>query len=168
MNWKLMFKGDYMAAIEFGNRQFGGEIASVKLCKLEGDDGRQKEKGVVYFKGNDKGWVLCKTNAMCLAAMFGEDTTTWVGKRVTLYATMVSVGKEKQPGIRVKGSPDLTKPIPVTIKLPRKKAFTVTMQPTGKGGAAPVPEPAPEEPSDEEMAAASALADAQGGEPISF
>jgi hypothetical protein len=173
MHWKAMFKGEFIAAVEFGDKQPTLTIASVKLCKLESEDGRQKDKGVVFFEGKDRGWVMNRTNATCLAAMFGDDTASWNGKRVTLYATLVQVGKKKEPRIRVKGSPDLPKPVPVEIKLPRKKPYTVTMQPTGakpNGAAkpAPEPEPAPEEPSDEEMAAASVLADAQGGEPISF
>ena len=143
MNWEAMFQSDYIRAVDFGTRIFNGEIAEVRLCKLEDEKtGKEKDKGVVFFKGQPKGWVLCKTNAICLAAMFGPDTEAWVGKHVTLYSATVSVGKEKKPGIRVKGSPDLPKPLPVEIKLPRKKAFTMTMQVTGK--TAPTPEPEPE------------------------
>ncbi|HTO86067.1 MAG TPA: hypothetical protein VMR54_00870 [Thermoanaerobaculia bacterium] len=148
MNWKLMFKGDYLAAIEFGTKVFNAEIKEVRLCKLEGEDGRQKDKGVVFFKGQDKGWVLCKTNAMCLAAMFGQDTTEWVGKRVTLFAKMVQVGKQMQPGIRVKGSPSLTEPMDVEIKLPRKKPFKMRMEVTGRANGkqtTPPPETAPDD-----------------------
>lgn len=144
MLWQAMFKGSYLAAVEFGNRQFTAEIESVKLVKLEAEDGSQKDKGVVYFKGHDRGWVLCKTNAMCVAAMFGDDTSAWVGKSVTLYSTMVQVGREKKPGIRVKGSPDLSAPVQCEVRLPRKKPFKVPLVPTGK--APPPPKPVEDEP----------------------
>jgi hypothetical protein len=147
MNWEAMFTSDYMKAIEFGSRVFSGEIAEVRICKLEDEKtGKPKDKGVVFFKGQEKGWVLCKTNAMCLAAMFGPETDGWTGKHVTLFSAMVMVGKERKPGIRVKGSSDLTEPVPVEIKLPRRKLFTMQMEVTGKrnGKAAPSPEPEPE------------------------
>jgi hypothetical protein len=130
-----MFPSNYLAAVEFGNRVFNGKIESVKIAKLESEDGRQKDKGVVFFEGNEKGWVLCKTNAICLAAMFGDDTANWVGHSVTLFATPVKVGKKIEPGIRVKGSPDLEKTLEVEIKLPRRNAFTMVLQATGKPAA---------------------------------
>lgn len=142
MDWRLMFPGGYFQAVEFGDSKPTFVISEVRICKLEGEDGRTKDKGVVFFEGKDRGWVLCKTNAICLAAMFGTDTSTWVGKSVTLYSTMVQVGKSKQPGIRVRGSPDLTEPLEVEIKLPRKKPTTVTMQATGDHGGPPA-KPAP-------------------------
>lgn len=147
MNWEAMFSSDYMKAVEFGSRVFKGEIAEVRLCKLEDEKtGKPKDKGVVFFKGQDKGWVLCKTNALCLAGMFGPETDGWIGKHVTLFSAIVSVGKEKKPGIRVKGSDDLASPMAVEIKLPRKKPFTMTMQPTGKTNGKPAPsEPPPDE-----------------------
>jgi hypothetical protein len=136
MNWEAMFSSNYLKAVDFGTRVFSGTIAEVRPCKMEDDKGQEKSKGVVFFEGEEKGWVLCKTNAACLAAMFGPETNGWIGKRVTLFSAMVSVGKEKKPGIRVRGSADLTAPMPVEIKLPRRKAFTMTMQPTGKTDAA--------------------------------
>ncbi len=134
MDYRAMFKGNYLAAVEFGAHVFTAEIAEVRLVKLEQEDGRTKDKGVVFFKGHDRGWVLCKTNAICVAGMFGTDTTGWVGKRVTLFSASVKLGNEKVPGIRVKGSPDLTTPVEVEVKLPRRKAFKMTLQATGKGG----------------------------------
>lgn len=151
MDYRLMFKGDYIQAVEFGDKQPTMKIASVRLCKMDDEKkGRQVDKCVVFFEGKDRGWVICKTNAMCIAGMFGNDTTAWVGKRVTLYAALVSLGKDKVPGIRVKGSPDIGKPIDVEIKLPRKKASTMRMNVTG--GARSEPDPAPAPQPDEEQA----------------
>jgi len=138
MNWKARFKGDYIAAVEFGERRPTFTIEKVETCKLEQEDGTQKDKGVIRFKETPRGWVFCKTTGFCLAAMFGDDDEKWVGKRVTLHAEPVQVGPKTEPGIRVSGSPDIDKPITVQIKLPKKKAFTVRLVPTGKqdGGAA--------------------------------
>jgi hypothetical protein len=42
-----------------------------------------------------------------------------------------------EPGIRVKGSPDLTAPLTFELRLPRKRPIQTTLVPTGK----PAPKP---------------------------
>lgn len=151
MNVIGVFKGDYIAATEFNGKTPNLTIDHVKVVNLEGDDGKTKAKPVVYFREVKRGWVLCKTTALALAAMFTPETDTWTGKRVTLFAENVQVGRERKPGIRVKGSPDLTASITFTLKLPKKKAQTVRLLKTdGKGGAVMDPEPSPEVPTDTE------------------
>jgi hypothetical protein len=131
VDWHLLFKSAYVSALELGEKTPTLTIADVKIVKLEGEDGTAKDRGVVYFKETDRGWVLCKTNAICLASMFGVNTDSWKGKHVTLFATDVQVGREMKPGIRVKGSPDIAEPIDVPIKLPKRKTFTMRMSKTG-------------------------------------
>lgn len=132
MKWQAMFKGAFISAAEFDGRVPTFTVKEVKLEKLEQDDGRQKDKGVIMFHEIDRGWVLCRTNAMCLAALFGDDTDAWVGKRITLFGTDVKFGGETKMGIRVKGSPDMEQPLNVEIKLPKKRPFTMRLEPTPK------------------------------------
>lgn len=125
------FKGDYIAAVEFDGKTPTLTVDHVKLVELEDEDGKRKSRPVVYFRETPRGWVLCKTTAQALAAMFTPETDTWTGKRVTLYAAEVQVGRERKPGIRVKGSPDIAEPVTFELRLPRKKAQRVTLEPTG-------------------------------------
>jgi hypothetical protein len=143
-----MFKGDYIAAVEFNGKTPTLHIDHVQIVELEDEDGKKKSRPVVYFRETKRGWVLCKTTAMCLAAMFTNETDKWTGKGVTLFAAQVRVGKEQVPGIRIVGSPDLTEPVTFQLKLPRKKAQKVTMRPTvAKGNGTPqTPPPEEEEP----------------------
>jgi hypothetical protein len=150
MNWKLMFKGDNIAATEMGNKQPTLTIKGAKPCTMENDKGSEVTKPLVSFKEIDRGWVLCKTNALCLAAMFGDETTAWTGKRVTLHAVEVQVGKKRELGIRILGSPDIKTPIPVEIKLPRRRPFVMRMAITGAAAAQPAEAtPHEEEPPDD-------------------
>ena len=119
-----------MAAAEFGGRTPTFTVKSVKLVGLEGEDGRTKDKGVVFFNETDRGLVLCRTNAVLIAAMFGNDTDAWLGKRITLHAQDVQLGRETVPGIRVKGSPDIDEVKPCPVKLPKRKAFIVNLEKT--------------------------------------
>lgn len=146
MHYRALLKGEYITAAEFGSAEPTLTIGAVKLVKLEQEDGRQKSKGVIYFsdaKDPERGWVLNRTNLELLAAMLGSETQNWIGRRVTLCAQNVRLGKETTLGIRVKGAPDLKQPLTVEVKLPRRKPVTVRLVPTGKASAADPAEPVP-------------------------
>lgn len=141
MDYRALFKGDYIAAVEIGDKKPTLTISGVKLCKLQQEDGREKDKGIVTFKEIERGWVLNRTNAQAIAAMFGNETDGWIGKRVSLHAVPVRVGPKTKPGIRVYGSPDISAPVTFMLTLPRKKPIKTTLQPTGKKQ--PVTQPGP-------------------------
>lgn len=131
MHYEALFKGAYIQAVEFGGKAPTMTIRGLDVVDLEDDNGKPKPKGVIWFRETDRGWVLNRTNAQCLAAMFGDETDGWIGKRVTLVSEIVSVGREKKPGIRVKGSPEIDRTITAMIKLPRRKPFPRKLVPTG-------------------------------------
>lgn len=131
-HFKLGFESTFVSAVEFGGSEPTVTIESLTIEELEGDKGIQK-RWICRFVGKTKGWVVNRTNAELMAALFGStDTTDWIGKRVTLGAEMVYMGNTPVPGIRVKGSPDLKAPMDVKLKLPKKKAVTVRLMPTAK------------------------------------
>jgi hypothetical protein len=130
VNYRVMFKGDYISAVEFEGKEPTLTIAGVKIDKLESDDGKKKDKGIVRFKETDRCWVMNRTNAEALVAMWGTETDAWIGKQVTLFAMMVKVGPKSELGIRVKGSPSLTESLTFDLKLPRKKPTPMTLVPT--------------------------------------
>lgn len=138
MDYKLGFKGQYVSAVELGSSTPTLTIARVVIEKIEalgkGDDvdGKVKDRLVVYFREAERGWVMNRTNAECIVAMWGRDTDGWIGHKVTLYQAQVRVGPKMEPGIRVKGSPELDRPLTVEVKLPRKKPQPMTLVPTGK------------------------------------
>lgn len=135
-HWKNLFKSDhFISAVELGEKKPTLTIARIQSIKLEQENGREKDKPVIFFKEIVRGWVFCKTTGFCLAAMFGDDTASWVGKRVTLHAEPVMVSGKSQPGIRITGSPDIDKPVTLKIKLAKRKAFVVKLTQTqAKGG----------------------------------
>jgi hypothetical protein len=140
MNILAAFKGDYIAAVEFDGKTPTLTIEHVRVLDLEDDKGKTKARPVVYFRETKRGWVLNKTSAQALSALFTTpETDQWTGKRVTLAAEMVQFGKERLLGIRVKGSPDIAAPVTFELKLPRKRPQKITLVPTGK--AAPKPPP---------------------------
>jgi hypothetical protein len=138
MDYRAMFQGDYLTAPEFNGRTPTFTIVGVKIVRLPNPEtGDEKAKGTIQFKEIERGLVLNRTNGQAIAAMFGNETNNWMGKRITLHAVEVMVGKKKDIGIRVLGSPDITQPVTFDVVLPRKKPKATTMVPTGnRAGAA--------------------------------
>jgi hypothetical protein len=129
MNVEKMFESRFIKSADFNGKDWTFTISGVSIEKLDGKKGLQK-KGIVSFEAAEKPWVINRTNALCCVAMWGKETDNWIGKRITLHPV---VWQGEELAIRVKGSPDLEKSIPVEISLPKKSPFTMTMQKTNPG-----------------------------------
>lgn len=146
MDVGLGFLGAYITAAELVGKEPTLTIERVTLEKVEslkaadddGGGGKMRDRIVVYFKEarGGRGWLLNRTNAECLKEMWGRETNDWIGRRLTLYTTQVRVGPKMEPGIRVKGSPELTEPRSFELRLPRKKPIRTTLLPTAKAAPA--------------------------------
>jgi hypothetical protein len=90
----------------------------------------------------DHDWRINKTNALLVAEITGSrDYKTWPGHKVTLESQMVRFGKEKVPGVRVIGSPELARAITKEYPIGRERV-TITLKPTGTSATAtPTPDP---------------------------
>jgi hypothetical protein len=139
-DYRRGFLGPYISAVELEGR--GPVTLTIERVMLErvapldhGDDeepSRPRDRWVLYFEGtrDARGLLLNRTNAECMAAMYGPDVEQWPGRRITLHTVPVRVGPNLEPGIRIAGSPDLETALTFTLKLPRKKAARLTLQPT--------------------------------------
>lgn len=84
-----------------------GEFGNWNTTKARDDDGNKKKratkKPVVYFVGKAKALGLNITNARTIAALLGTfEVEKWKGKKITLYPTTTTFGKETVGCIRVK------------------------------------------------------------------
>ena len=129
-NFDQLYPGRFLKAGILDGKRVTLTIESVQHEKLEGEKGLEL-KVIMAFVGKEMQLVLCKTNAMCIKAMFGPLLSNWKGKKVTLYEGKVESGSMKgQPCIRIWGSPEIEDDMPLTIKLPKKKGFPVVMHKT--------------------------------------
>ena len=108
-DYRAMFDGKYLGAWNLVDAQ--GEkrdcivtIESVAAEKVVMEGGVSNKKPVLRFVGKELPFVCCKTNAKTIAAMYGNDTTKWVGRRITLFATTTQVGGQEKDCIRVRPS----------------------------------------------------------------
>ena len=132
MHVDLLNPSRFLKAAEFHGEDVTFTIADVELQELEREDNSKERKGLMSFRETPKLLVLNRTNAKCIAAMFGNETDAWRGKRVTFFPAPMKdpFSGEQITAIRVRGSPDITQPVSATIKLRKRKAQTMTMRNT--------------------------------------
>lgn len=94
------FPSRYLKAPDLQGREWTLTIERVEFEAM----GRTREvKPVVYFVGKAKGLKLNKTMATAIAAIaLSDETDTWRGVVVCLFATHADFGKQTFPVVRVK------------------------------------------------------------------
>lgn len=138
LSYDQLFPGRFIKAGEFGGKDVTLTIERVYVDGLETESGATEKRAIVAFKETQREWVLIKTNAQCLVAMWGADSDDWLGKRVTLHPEADPSGlSDSGLCIRVKGSPDLSEAVTATIKLPRRKPLTRKLVVTKNGKSVP-------------------------------
>jgi hypothetical protein len=92
------FPSKYLKATDLDDRQ---HLLTMSRAEFEtlGDD----RKLILYFKGQEKGLVLNKTNANTIAKLYGPDTDDWMGKEIVLFDLPVDFRGETVQAIRVRG-----------------------------------------------------------------
>lgn len=103
-DYRSMYDLNYIYSFDLKGRDVTVTIGEVKAATIKGSDQKEQKKPIVYFReSRDKrGLVLCKTNAKTVAAMYGNDTDKWVGRRITLYPTQVSAFGAQVEAIRIR------------------------------------------------------------------
>jgi hypothetical protein len=129
MDYEELFPGRFVKAADLKGREVTLTIASVRAEKID-----DKMKAVMSFEGAGKELVLNRTNAEAVKLMFGREVNSWCGRQLTIYPATI-----KDPfadgeilALRVKGSPEISKPMQAEVKRGRK-TLRVSVVPTGKG-----------------------------------
>lgn len=103
---------DYLFAFDLKGRDVTVTIDRVTAGELTALGGRKSKKPLCYFRESQSGKPLAlnATNCKTIAAMYGNDTDAWVGKRITLYPTTTQMAGETVECIRVRNvvPPDKT------------------------------------------------------------
>ena len=128
-DFELLYPSRYVKAVDLKGAAVTKTISAVYLEEMEGVDGQKKVKVIVHFSDSQKMWVVPRTCGEALRVMFGNKPKKWVGKRVTLFSKKVDSFGEEVDAIRVKGSPDIDKPIKEIVPRGRKK-IVVDVVPT--------------------------------------
>ncbi|MGO8683424.1 MAG: hypothetical protein ACLQUT_02420 [Thermoleophilia bacterium] len=137
LSFDELYPGAYLKAGELKGRPVTLKIKSVTREMLSNGAGGEEGAAIVAFEKTEKQFVMNKTNGTCLRAMFGDDTGEWIGKKITLHAVPDASGlSESGMCLRIKGSPQLTKPLTFAAHLGRK-IVKQTLVPTGGASETP-------------------------------
>lgn len=100
----LLFPSNYLKAADLRGKDVTITIDDIEprheLNNKNGTDLRP----IIRMAGKEKMWVLNKTNAKTIAKMYGNEVTAWIGKKVTIYPTQISVAGEICDCIRVRAN----------------------------------------------------------------
>lgn len=82
-------------------------ISRVVLESMHPQPGKPAEnKPVIYFEKATKGIILTAPLARQLAALLGDDTEKWTGKRVQLFTEAIRVAGQERTAIRARQAPN--------------------------------------------------------------
>ncbi len=108
LSFDELYPGTYIKAGEFKGKAATLTIKTVTRKLISDGSGTEEPAVIVAFEELEKLWVMNKTCAVCLRAMWGDDSGEWVGHAVTLHPVDDTSGlSESGKCIRVKGSPEL-------------------------------------------------------------
>lgn len=131
VDYDQLYPGRFIKAGELLGKKVTLTIADVDLEDLEDNEGKKKAKATISFRETEKMLIACKTNGLCIKAMFGTKLADWIGKRVTIFPDTWN----GEPCIRVWGSPDIEREMEVLVSLPRRRPFNKTMHKVTKATA---------------------------------
>ena len=101
-HWKSMTDRDYVYAFDLQGKDTVVTIERVTAGELTAAGGRKSKKPLCYFKGKQKPLAMNATNCKTVAALFGNLTEDWVGKKITLYPTTTTMAGVECECIRIR------------------------------------------------------------------
>ena len=102
-HWRTYLESDVIRFVDLQDKEYTVQIAKVIKGKVTGAGGKQSGKCMIYFEGREKP-LGCGTAILTqIAALYSNDTRTWIGKRITIWPDpSVSFGGQKVGGVRVR------------------------------------------------------------------
>jgi hypothetical protein len=97
-----VFPSKYLTAADLCGKPYTLTIKTVTLEEMMTHDNKMVQKPVAWFVGAQKGFVMNSTNAHIIVGLYGDDTSAWVGQRITIYPTKVKAFGAMQDCIRVR------------------------------------------------------------------
>lgn len=77
-----------------------GHEVKVTIAAISVADFKDEQKPALMFVGKQKGMALNRTNAKKLAAQYGDEMDSWVGKEIIIYPEVVEFQGKQVDSIR--------------------------------------------------------------------
>lgn len=92
-----IYQSNYLTAADLQGKEPTVTITQVEIAKM--NDGQAKL--CIYVNNKPKGIVLNKTNARAIAALYGDEDSRWIGKKVKLVVVWTDFQGKPVQAIRV-------------------------------------------------------------------
>lgn len=96
-NINEIYQSKYLSYSDLQGKEPVVTITQVEIAKM--DDGEVKL--CIYVNNKPKGIILNKTNAKSIAALYGDESGSWVGKRVKLVTVWTEYAGKPVQAIRI-------------------------------------------------------------------
>ena len=100
MKISQLYPSKYVKAADLEGRTV--TIDKLVIEDMQNHNGDKERKPVLYFRKATKGLVLNATNARTIAALYGDESNDWPGKRISIYPTRVKAFGAVHDTVRVK------------------------------------------------------------------
>lgn len=110
------FPKRYATGEDLGGKPFTFTVRTVELEQMHPQPGSPAtEKPVIYFAETKRGIILSAPLARQLAALLGDDTATWTGRRVTIFPQPMNVAGQARVAIRARAATNGASQPPATL-----------------------------------------------------
>lgn len=97
MNINEIYQSKFLSASDLQGKEPTVTITQVEMEKM--NDGEMKL--CIYVNNRPKAIVLNKTNARAVAALYGDETNNWTGKRIKLVSVWTDFQGKPVQAIRI-------------------------------------------------------------------
>ena len=96
-NINEIYQSKYLSYSDLQGKEPIVTVTQVEVAKM--DDGEVKL--CIYVNNRPKGIILNKTNAKSIAALYGDESGAWIGKRVKLVTVWTEYAGKPVQAIRI-------------------------------------------------------------------
>jgi predicted transcriptional regulator len=101
-HWRALVDSRFLNHAALDGKDCTVTIRAVSMAEVIGENGKKSKKAHLFFEGKEKPMLAGVTVLATIASMHGDDYLGWVGKRVTLYPTIIELAKGPTGAVRVR------------------------------------------------------------------
>jgi len=101
MDASQFFGSNYLSPADLNGKNVVATVLNIKQTEFNSRDRGRERKLVVFFAEVDRGVVLNKTGFAALSKAYGNETSGWEGKKVTLIPDQIEIEDKKTKEIKM-------------------------------------------------------------------
>lgn len=100
-HWRALVDSRFLNHAILDGKDCTVTIRAIKLAEVETNIGKSN-KAHIFFEGREKPMLAGVTVLAAIASLYGDDYAGWIGKRITIYPTVIQTTKGATGTVRVR------------------------------------------------------------------